>query len=155
MRFIGVLLQAYRAGGLHDIEHTRTGRAAKRSDRQSRVKLLEEAVQLTKGCQLSLEPGSGRGMQSGRARPGINRLGRGPSGDRHRLWAKHDSVNSKEPIEQGSRPNRCCGCRRRTSFYPPAVAGGTLLSAVLFGGDPIGLFLGVLGRLVTANGQEP
>ena len=155
MRFIGVLLEAYGAGGPHEIEHTRTGRAAKRIDRQSRVKLLEEAVQLTKGRQLSLEPGSGRGMQGGRARPGNDRLARGPSDGRHRLRAEDNSVNSKEPIQQCSRPNRCCGRRRRSWLHPPVMVGGAQVGAVLFGGGPIGLFLGVLGRLVTANGEEP
>ena len=119
------------------------------------MKLLEEAVQLTKGGQLSLEPGSGRGMQGGGARPGNDRLGRGPSCDRHRLRTEHDSVNSKEPIQQGSRPNRCCRRRRRSWLQPLAMAGGARVGAVLFGGGPIGLLLGVLGYLITANGEEP
>ncbi len=117
--------------------------------------MFQETVQLTKGGQLSLEPGLGRCMHGGGARPGHDRLGRGPSGDGHRLWAEHDSVNSKEPIQQCLRPNPCCGYRWHTSIHPPAMAGEASVGAVLFGGGPIGLFLGVLGCLVTANSQEP
>lgn len=142
-------------GGPHDIEDTRTGRAAKRSDRQWGVKLLEEAVQLTKGRQLSLEPGSGRGMQSGSARPGNDRLGGGTRGDHHDLRAEHDSINSKEPIQQCLRSNPSCGRQRRSSLHPPALAGGARVGAILFGGRPIGLFLGVLGCRIAANGEEP
>ena len=142
-------------GGPHDLQHTRTGRAAKRRDRQWGVKLLEEAVQLTKGRQLSLEPGSGRGMQSGRARPGNKRLGGGTRGDHHYLRAEHDSINSKEPIQQCLRSNPCCGRQRRSSLHPPALAGGARVGAILFGGRAIGLFLGVLGCRIAANGEEP
>ncbi len=142
-------------GGPHDLQHTRTGRAAKRSDRQWGAKLVEEAVQLTKGGQLSLEPGSGGDMQGGRARPGNDRLTRGSRRGHHRLRAEHDSINSKEPIQQCLRPNRCCERRWRSSIHPPALAGGARVGAILFGGRPIGLFLGVLGCLITANGEEP
>lgn len=104
---------------------------------------------------MSLEPGSGRGRQGGRAGPGSDRLARGPSGGGHRLRTEHDAVNSKEPIQQCSRPNRCCGCLWCSSIYPPAMAGGVSVDVVLVGGRPIGLLLSVLGRLVTTNGQEP
>ena len=119
------------------------------------MKLLEEAVQLAEGRQLSLEPGSGGGVQRGGARPGNDRLKRGTSGSRDRLWAEHDSVNSKEPIQQGSWRNRWGRPRWRSSFNPPVLASRARVSAVLLGGPPIGLTLGILRCLVTTHSEEP
>ena len=141
--------------GPHDIEHIRAGLAAERSDRQPRAKLLEEALELSEGCQLPLEPGSGRGMQGGRDRPGSDRLGRGLGGGCHGLWAEFDSVNSEEPIEQCSRPNACCGCWWGRSNHSPTIAGKAQVGAILFPGLPISFFLGVRGRMVIANGEQP
>lgn len=119
------------------------------------MKLLEEAVQLTKGRQLSVEPGAGGGMQGGWTGPGNDRLTRGSRRGRYRLGAEHDAVNSKEPIQQCSRPNRWCSRRWRSSIHPPALAGGARVGAVLLGGRPIGLSLGILRCLVIAKGEEP